>query len=201
MDIAVGMCRITRYAGAVWCPLAAHSIIVAEFAYRLAHTHQQLWYEGKRPDPISPDLMFAIGLLHDAHETVTGEITRHYKPPEMKPLERELDVLIHEELGVDFEVKEGTRKAIKAMDEMALAVEAITLGLIGWPAYYERMEKRSAPKLSAEEVRIGMRILERWSNERMVRAGSEEISILNRALQHVKTGQYALARAAVLDFE
>jgi hypothetical protein len=132
---------------------------------------------------------------------VTGEITRHYKPPEMKPLERELDVLIHEELGVDFEVKEGTRKAIKAMDEMALAVEAITLGLIGWPAYYERMEKRSAPKLSAEEVRIGMRILERWSNERMVRAGSEEISILNRALQHVKTGQYALARAAVLDFE
>src|SRR5260221_3697868 len=80
MDIAVGMCRITRYAGALWVPLAAHSVIVAEFCYQRAVSQKGLF--------------FCYGLLHDAHEIVTGEITRHYKPDEMKPLERELDELL-----------------------------------------------------------------------------------------------------------
>lgn len=190
MDIAVGMCRITRYAGAIWCPLAAHSILVAEIAYRTGQDYS-----------LQPLFGFAYGLLHDAHETVTGELTRHYKPEEMKPFERELDEVIFASFNVPYAGYVNQRAYVKAADEMALVIEATMLGLNGWPKYYRKMEEKDPPKIEPVMYQIGADIVERWSNERMIRAGSREIATLNHALQCVQKGHFDDARAALMAFE
>lgn len=182
MDIAVGMCRITRYAGALWVPLAAHSVLVADFACQ----------QSKSP------LLFAWGLLHDAHETVTGEVTRHFKPKEMKAFEGELDELIFKDFGLLIESYRNSKSEIKAADEAALCAEATLNGLIGWPAYYERMEGRKPPELSTDELERAQAILNFWSVPMMVETESLEIRRLTYALSKVKVNDLTEARRACL---
>lgn len=182
MDISVGMCRITRYAGALWVPLAAHSVIVAEFCYQRAVSHE--------------DLFFCYGLLHDAHETVTGEMTRHYKPPELKPLENELDEAIFNAFNLDIVFYREQKDFIKRSDELALTAEATLLGLKGWPAYYERMEGHPPPKLTPDYQALAEKILEYWSYPQMILENSVAMKQMAHALTYVKSGDYKAARAS-----
>lgn len=183
MDIAVGMCRITRYAGALWVPLAAHSVLVAELAFQRS--------VGAR------NVAFCCGLLHDAHETVTGEVTRHYKPKEMKPYENELDELIFPAFGLDVEAYRQASALFKEADTAALALEATIHGLKGWPDYYRRMEGKEPPDVSADLV-MARGILNFWSDARMIASESQEQHRLAYALSAVKKGEYPEARHACL---
>jgi hypothetical protein len=181
-DIAVGMCRITRYAGALWVPLAAHSILVAEFAWQRF---------GAYP-------FFGYGLLHDAHETVTGEVTRHYKPDGMKSYEQELDEAIFKSFDLSIDDYRKNRDKIKEADEMALCAEATFYGLKGWPDYYRKRESRDIPRLSAPEQTVSRRILLEWSNPMMVTADSDEQRELEKALLFVKEGDFHAAKTICL---
>lgn len=187
-DIAIGMCRITRYAGSIWCPLAAHSILVAEYAWLDKGT----------------DEAWAWGLLHDAHETVTGEITRHWKPKEMSLFERELDSVIFEafNLDVDRYRKEGLGDRsepgfVKVADEKALCIESLSLGLKNWPEYYRRQEGRDIPTLTAMENQAGVRILEAWRSPAMVEDGSPQSRRLGEALVAIRQGMLDRARSII----
>jgi len=181
MDIAVGMCRITRYAGALWVPLAAHSVIVAEFAYQRSNKNKLL--------------AFCYGLLHDAHETVTGEITRHYKPPEMKPFEHELDELIFPAFNLDLALYQKEAIFFKEMDQMALTAESLLLGLKGWPDYFRRMEKRTVPVLQAdEESRANVILRDYWRRPEMILDESLEQRRMAAALTFIKNGDHDAAR-------
>ncbi len=182
MDIAVGMCRITRYAGALWVPLAAHSVLVGEFLFRAL-----MWPEA-----------FSWGLLHDAHETVTGEITRHYKPKEMKPYEEELDRGLIASFGISLPRYQSFRGSVKIADENALCAEATILGLKGWPDYYRRMENKEIPVLTEEQIADSKKILEYWSDPKMVLSGSVEQNRLELAFKMVKYQNHVGARKACL---
>lgn len=188
-DIAVGMCRVTRYAGALWVPLAAHSVLVAELSWRAAN-----------PDNFQyRDQRFAMGLLHDAHETVTGEVTRHYKPPEMKAFEHELDGAIFRSFNLPYEGYRALKYYFKVVDEKALVLEATILGLKDWPSYYRRMEGRDAPGVTEEETLLARRVLGFWSEPMMVSAGSLQIRTLAKALEFIQEGHRATARRALID--
>lgn len=184
MDIAVGMCRITRYAGALWVPLAAHSVIVAEFSYHRSNGNKAL--------------AFCYGLLHDAHETVTGEVTRHYKPKEMKAYENELDDLIFPAFGLDVALYRKEGDFYKEMDQMALAAEATLLRLKGWPEYFRKMEKRTVPALDPKEDGIANVTLKYWSRPEMVEEGSLEQRRFAHALTSVAAGDYDATRRACI---
>lgn len=185
-DIAVGMCRITRFAGAVWCPLAAHSILVAEYSFLHKRT----------------DLAWAQGLLHDAHEVVTGEVTRHYKPVEMKALEAELDSEIFAWMNLDPLAYRQARDFVKQMDEKALCAEAVLLGLKNWPDYYRRMEGRDVPDISDTETWIAKLVHQDWRASSMVEEDSEQQRRLRDALEAVQSGKLDEARRmlSVTDF-
>lgn len=183
-DIAVAMCRITRYAGALWVPLAAHSVIVAEFAYQRSN--------GNR------DLAFCYGLLHDAHETVTGEVTRHYKPKEMKAFERELDEAIFPAFNLDVALYRREGPFYKEADELALTAEATLLGLMNWPTYYEKMEGHPVPVLQPDEESRASVILNYWRRSGMVEDGSIEQERLTYALNGIAGGNYEAVRRACI---
>lgn len=182
VDIAVAMCRITRYAGAVWCPLAVHSLIVAEYMRLRKGT----------------DLAWTHGLLHDAHETVTGEITRHYKPPGMKSFEQELDEAIFEAFHLDYLAYRQNEEFVKEADEKALCAEAVTLELKNWPAYYLKREGRPIPTLSATEKSIARAILDSpWRSGAMVSEASPQVESLAAALKLVQEKDLHGARQMV----
>lgn len=187
-DIAVGMCRITRYAGALWVPLAAHSILVAELAFSMAH-----------PSLLERELAFAMGLVHDAHETVTGEVTRHYKPPEMKVFERELDNTIFHSLNLPVEGYRAFASFFKQADEKALTLEATILGLKDWTTYYRRMEGKEPPALESHEAASARKILNAWSMPEMVHSDSRQVRMLTKALEFIQQGHRATARRALID--
>lgn len=177
-DIAVAMCRITRYAGALWVPLAAHSILVGEYAYQ------------KTKDPQD----FAFGLLHDAHETVTGEVTRHWKPKVMKESENELDARIFCFFNLSILDYLNRRDIIKEADEKALTAEATILGLKNWPHYFETVEGRPVPEISTAEKAKACLILNHWTTYTMIQGDSVEVNVLAGALEFVCRGRHDEAR-------
>lgn len=190
-DIAVGMCRITRYAGAIWCPLAAHSVLVAEYSWLDKGT----------------DEAWAWGLLHDAHETVTGEVTRHWKPEGMSALERELDGVIFKSFGLDVDRywKEGLGSSsnpgfVKKADEKALCTESLRLGYKGWPEFYRKREGREIPSLTEMEGHTGSLIMDVWRSSVMVEDGSPHSKRLGEALAAVKAGRLDQARSLITMF-
>ena len=178
-DIAIAMCRVTRYAGAIWCPLSVHSILVADLC----------WMASRE------DVDWSMGLLHDAHETVTGEVTRHWKPPEMKLREFDLDRRIFEHFHLDLTLYHRRREFVKAADEKALTAEALLLGLRNWPDYYEANEKRPPPTLGSEERTIATSLFRSsWMNPGGILAGSAQSIALGDALNLVRAGKHRLAR-------
>lgn len=180
-DLAVGMCRITRYAGSIWCPLAPHSILVAEYCAMEAGT----------------ELAWAHGMLHDAHECVTGELTRWWKPSSMKEFERDLDVRILRYFGLEPYRHAELHPLIKRADEKALCAEATILGLPGWADFY-RKEGGTPPTLSDSERTVAEQLLWGiWRDPEMVQHASRQADILTEVFWHLKVGSHAEARALV----
>lgn len=185
-DIAVGMCRITRYAGALWLPLAAHSILVAEYSARgepYASVRRQF-----------SDIYWAMGLLHDAHETVTGEVTRHYKPKEMKVFESELDEKIFKAFHLDVQHYRTDHAFFKTMDEKALTAECVIHEYKNWPAYYKKREGREIPRLTRTEIRVARQVFSFWLEPTMICDGSPQIERLAEALKLMANGKIDKAR-------
>lgn len=181
-DIAIGMCRITRYAGALWMPLSAHSILVADLAF----------LESKEP------IDWAMGLLHDAHETVTGEVTRQWKPQTMKERERELDDRIFTAFNLNADLYRSRKKFFKSIDEKALTAEVIELRLPGWPGIYFSENGKTHPVLGNEEWAIAKSIINSdWRNPTAIRENSVQIQALEGALHNIKKGDYEAARLEV----
>jgi len=147
LDLAVHMARITRFGGAVWSPLLLHSVLVAELVWRELATRKE--------DFDFPSFCWA--LLHDAHETVTGEIPRPWKPKQMKDYQHELDYRIAQAYRVDL--TKVDLKLVKAMDERALLLEANSLGLPKesfQKAYSEReMGGDGFPAVPDDQLRLG----------------------------------------------
>ena len=179
MDIAVGMCRITRYAGSIWCPLSVHSILAAEMVFQK-----------------TKDLRtWAYGLLHDAHEVITGEIVRAWKPKDMKDRENELDNRILPIFGLSKTEFSERASDIRHADEKALCLEATIFGLPGWRKYYVSVNGREPVEGSAWDISFANRLFTSdWIKPEGIRIGSTSIKILTEALLEVQTGCFLDAR-------
>jgi len=148
MDIAVAMARITRYGGAIWSPLLAHSVLVAELTWRkLAAQGADFDFE-----------TFCWSLLHDAHEVVTGEIPRPWKTKDMKDHQHQLDARLSllyniNPVAVDFDL-------VKTCDERALIIEAVGLGLPGFKEAYSARDLKGDkfPVIPQDEMDLGRRV-------------------------------------------
>lgn len=119
-DIALALARQPRFGGHTIDPwsVAEHSMVVALLA-RWRH---------------SPALIGALpelhGLLHDAHESVTGDTPSSWKTDETKRLQQALDVRIFASLGIDLPAEE-IRTLIHQCDRAALLAEAKHLAAPG----------------------------------------------------------------------
>lgn len=179
MDIAVGMCRITRYAGAIWCPLSVHSILTAEMAFQNAGEHR-LW---------------AYGLLHDAHEIVTGEIVRAWKPTDLKAGQTELDTRIFPKFGLHKTEMNEIKHLVKAADDKAHCLEATLLGLPGWKDYYTRIHNRPPASGSPWEVCFANSLFSSdWMKPDAILKDSKEVAALNEAFLLVQENNFPAAR-------
>lgn len=118
-DIAVSLARIPRFAGhlSVNYPVLLHSILVATLAAPHVQTDEQLVAE-----PDTARLMLA-GLLHDAHETFTGDIPTPFKTNELRNLQLLADIGImraHYPGGYaaytvwDAQIADADRRAMRA---------------------------------------------------------------------------------------
>jgi hypothetical protein len=182
-DIAVAMCRVTRYAGARWCPLAAHSILVAELCYRKS----------------SSLLHWSYGLLHDAHETVTGEGVSFYKLPEMERVEEEIDKLIFPSFGLNAETWGGSKGVVSEADKKAVAVEQEVLQVKGWAAYYEARKGKPAPTFTPAELDLCKTVFGVWTDVRMVSADSDLSKTLVKGFEWLAARDPAAARYTLME--
>lgn len=179
MDIAVGMCRITRYAGALWCPLSVHSILAAEMAFQRAGEHR-LW---------------AYGLLHDAHEIVTGEVVRAWKPTELKTRETELDSRIFPKFGLKKSEMNEIKHLVSEADEKALCLEATLLGLPGWKDYYTSVNHRPPVSVNPWEISFANSLFSSdWMKPDAILKDSKEVTALHEAFVLVKENDFPAAR-------
>lgn len=126
-DIAVHMGRITRFAGAIWCPLIAHSVLVAELVRRELDEQNSCFGSEEHST-------WLWGLLHDAHETVTGELVYPFKTADMRRRQKEFDKRLYNQFKLVPELID--LKLVKAMDERAMVLEAVHKNLIGFKDVY-----------------------------------------------------------------
>jgi hypothetical protein len=116
-DIAVHAGRLCRFGGAVWYPLLPHLVFVGLLAYqRSGSVDNLLW-----------------GFLHDAHETITGDVPRPFKCDCMRTEQKAIDErLLPDYFGrnwvtINFDL-------VKQCDIDACDIEAVELKL---PNYKE----------------------------------------------------------------
>jgi hypothetical protein len=111
-DIARGLSRIPRFVGQTDEPwtVAHHSLVVANLA-----DHQ--------PDD---EQLILHGLLHDAHEMMTGDIPTTFKTFDMRCLQEQLDKRIYAAFGLP-RPSPCQRQRIKDCDRQALLAEAYVL--------------------------------------------------------------------------
>lgn len=122
-DIAVGLGRICRFAGAIWFTDLAHSILVATLLD---------WRGADHPT-------WAWGLLHEADEVVTGDVPRPFKPEWLAERQRVLDWNLAEYFGLRSRYDAG--EVARANDNAGF-VEAVALGLPGYAAMIHTLEGR-----------------------------------------------------------
>lgn len=123
LDLAVQMGRITRYGGAIWCPLLFHSLLVARMVAETSSDETVTW-----------------ALFHDAHEIVMGEIPHPWKCCNTRTrYESDMDDIFREAIGLKDSVIDGS--AIKVADRVAVHVERLVCGpLANWEAYRDRFD-------------------------------------------------------------
>jgi len=107
LDFAVQMGRVCRFGGAHWWTLTPHSILVSqilETSLKQVNEATVLW-----------------GLMHDAHEVVTGDILFDFKPPEVKKVQQAIDKLIRP--AYQFAARDIDFDMVHWADQMALLTE------------------------------------------------------------------------------
>ena len=117
-DIAVGLSRECRYAGAGlrWWPVALHCFCVADLL----------------PGPLK-----IHGLLHDSSECITGDVPKPVKTDEIEKFEDEMQGRIY----ANFKLKPPTARQwekVKAADHAVLQGEVYTVGTAALQEVYKR---------------------------------------------------------------
>jgi hypothetical protein len=132
-DLAVQLARICRFGGAIWWTNLAHSVLVAELAYGMSHM-------GINRDNAAHLEAWAWGLLHDAHEVVTGDVPNGWKTSDLRKHQDALDIKIKRRYHI--EPDKMTLAIVKNADNQAVIVEAIALSLCGYsiPSYAPSLE-------------------------------------------------------------
>lgn len=149
-DIAVHAGRLCRFGGAVWYPLLPHLVLVGLMAYRRSGSRQNLLW----------------GFLHDAHETVTGDVPRPFKCDCMRREQSALDVRILEQFVgyqseplIDYSL-------INECDHDACDLEAMALEL---PNY--------------QEIATACATSYRWTRPEIIHADTEDMTLFRRILR------------------
>jgi hypothetical protein len=120
-DISVALGRICRYAGAgvkFWSVLL-HSMVVAD----LLPLHLKIY-----------------GLLHDATESIVGDIPRGFKPEVVSEIEQIMEEQILKSFGIP-PMTEEIRARVKQADNEALFAEVWTIGTAALQKYYPQRSK------------------------------------------------------------
>jgi hypothetical protein len=118
LDIAVGLSRECRYAGAGihWWPVALHTFVVCDLL----------------PTPIK-----IHGLLHDACECILGDIPKPAKTQETEMFEHDLTDAIYRNLDIPLLLQEESQLVHEA-DRRALHGEVYTVGTRALRTIYYR---------------------------------------------------------------
>jgi hypothetical protein len=141
--IAYSLESVPRFGGHTIRPwsVVQHSLVV----YRLAK-------RAKERDPVTWARMPLHALLHDAHESLTGDIPTSFKTRDMKELQQALDYRIYERLGVLPLPDNQERSLLAFFDQEALLAEAF---VVCPEATYERISRELGGMTPGElEVKI-----------------------------------------------
>jgi hypothetical protein len=117
-DIGVGLGRMPRFAGQVgwFYPVLSHTLTVAD---------------------LLPEEHRLYGLLHDAQESILGDVPTTWKTDAARSMEEDLLERITLSIGIDWPWPDNAREAVKRADAAALAGEAHALGHVEaerwWP--------------------------------------------------------------------
>lgn len=143
LDLAIQMGRITRYGGAIWCPLLFHSLLVARIVAETSNDMTATW-----------------ALFHDAHEIIMGEIPHPWKCCGVRrEYESSMDEVFREAIGLSFTSVD--MDAIKYADRKAVHVERLVCGpLANWEEYRDRFDADFDPGNLEQSVRFA-RLLKR----------------------------------------
>lgn len=154
-DIGLGLSRQPRFTGQtrVWFSVLDHSFFVHDMA-------------GME----SPEVQLAV-LLHDAHESLTGDVPTGFKTDDLRDLQKGfLDTLIaeaHFPGGYDAFTRTDVREAIAEYDARALVAEAIEIG----PPNFRKYSPETFAQLMGREPKSSdvLRLRELVTFERLSR--------------------------------
>lgn len=154
MDVAFQLSQINRYCGATVRPysVAEHSLLVSDMCYGAFGVECALW-----------------GLMHDAHETVTGDIPSPVKrlldSDALRDLERDLDFRIARKFGLEHLIRDDrVLDGVKRMDLVALMTEHRDLQVSAgdWGVHVEPSELYSVTTRAQDPSEVAMRFVHRF---------------------------------------
>jgi 5'-deoxynucleotidase YfbR-like HD superfamily hydrolase len=118
MDIAISLSREGRYAGAGmrWWPVVLHTFVVCD---------------------LLPPQLKLHGLLHDASETITGDVPKPAKTDAVEHLEKKITESIYRHFGIGMP-NEDQRRQVKEADRKTFRGEIYTVGTQALQEHYER---------------------------------------------------------------
>lgn len=121
LDIAIQTGRICRFGGATrrWWTVLHHQLAAGLFVQ----------FHLKEDDPDFSEIQLAA-YLHDAHEAITSDVPRDWKPTELSDWQEELDIRIYHSLQIPLPKKE-IKLAVKAIDNALLVAEANQIAVPG----------------------------------------------------------------------
>ncbi len=135
LEIAIVTGRICRYAGNLPCSLLTHVMVGTRVVWHLL-----------RQTGASKDVRlntFCWWMLHDAHETITGDFV-FQKAVEMKKWQDAIDEAISVVYGIDFEHVDGT--LIRGTDMISRWLEA---RFYGSDAFFKTFEAQPGYEVSS----------------------------------------------------
>lgn len=163
-DVAWHLAHINRFAGGTPWSVAAHSILTVRLACDSNLTpYQRLWL-----------------LMHDAHETYTGDIPCPMKEligkDRVRDIELGLDKAIRIASGISHLHSASVERIVKKFDNAARSIER-TLFL---PDHKEWPKTEISPMFLVEISEVLDRTPEEWAEK----FGLAYMELLNRALDH-----------------
>jgi hypothetical protein len=118
-DIARHLGRVVRFGGCVdgWWTVLQHSLLVSDLVVVDPVPGRQEF------QPWVRDRLALLGLFHDAHEFITGDVPRPWKLDAVSVQQTQIDALIAKSIGLPAFTKEE-HELVKIADDLALNVEA-----------------------------------------------------------------------------